>query len=85
MYVCIYVSNATGMQLYCKHISCGHSIACTCSASERSACTAMDSPVERGWQLGRLLAQLHRSSGSEEKGTSVGSLSTACRADSAAG
>ena len=32
-FVCIHVSNATGMQLL-QTVSCGRGIACTCSASE---------------------------------------------------
>ena len=68
MYVCMYVSNATGMQLLPTYFlwewHCFH--ACMCSRAKEHALTK-ESPAERWRQLGRLGAQQHGSSDSEER------------------
>ena len=60
-------------------------VALLAHAVEGRACTTMESPAERGWRLGRLHAQQHRSNvNKERKGTSAGGSSTVGKADSAA-
>ena len=66
MYLCMYVSNATGVQLlqtcflwvwHCLHMC----------MQWRRACTMMESPAQRRQQLGTLRTQQHKSSCSKEK------------------
>ena len=71
---------------YYKHISRGHGIACMCSASERYVSVHYKLACGEAAAIGRLQAQQHKSSGSEErKGTSAGCSLTAGKTDSAAG
>ena len=60
MNVCMYV--CTGMQTYVFILPMGVAFfPCTCSAlcSRYKACTTIQSPAERWWQLWRLCAQYH--------------------------